>query len=685
MNMFIRKKYLIISIFILFSLSIGVVCANENITYENPLTDDMSSQDIIKTPITEEIESAMDKSPQGSDEIPSKIDAKNVTTYYKEKAQLVSYLKDSDNQPISNKTVSIGINGITYNKITDVNGKFVLDINLKPKTYIATIIFEGDGNYASSNATSVVKVNKASLTIETKDYKTYWESDLFFKAKVINKITKNPVKGVKVAFKIYENNKYKIYYATTDANGVAYLKKNLKVGSYKVVTSIKNTKDMKSKASKATLTVKPTAEMGCSSLYVQVSNYEAVAGFRRDATNAKTLHIVKYTLNGKAAVKQYKTNSYFFHMVTTADGWMFATGGRDNANINHAIEKLGGKMAKSGKIIKSYLKKIRRYEGILGIGHFSIKAPNGKYALVWSSGIVMGKLKPGEYIDVPNSRSCFRHGTWAKYSKDPAKAAIKIAATDTFGVNRRDATAFHWKAITSEGKTTSTLKVYAANDNGRLAGKSTGHLKDDIICKGKFFSKNKLPKTPSSMLLGVYNFGSIDKLIKTQTTVKAPKLTKTANQAKTFDITVKNKKTKKPIKNLSLKIKIGKKVYTVKTNSKGVAKFNTKSLKVGTYKLIIYSGNIKYFVSAKSTIVIKKAPAKTNTTKTNTTETNATVNTTNTNASNPSNGTVNGKDLNNISDNASVNVTDSDNLLAIDVSDIETSKTIDILLGTKTQ
>ena len=78
--MFIRKKYLIISIFILFSLSIGVVCANENITDENPLTDDMSSQDIIETPITEEIESAMDKSPQGSDEIPSKIDAKNVTS-----------------------------------------------------------------------------------------------------------------------------------------------------------------------------------------------------------------------------------------------------------------------------------------------------------------------------------------------------------------------------------------------------------------------------------------------------------------------------------------------------------------------------------------------------------------------------------------------------------------------------
>ena len=363
---------------------------------------------------------------------------------------------------------------------------------------------------------------------------------------------------------------------------------------------------MKSKASKATLTVKPTAEMGCSSLYVQVSNYEAVAGFRRDATNAKTLHIVKYTLNGKAAVKQYKTNSYFFHMVTTADGWMFATGGRDNANINHAIEKLGGKMAKSGKIIKSYLKKIRRYEGILGIGHFSIKAPNGKYALVWSSGIVMGKLKPGEYIDVPNSRSCFRHGTWAKYSKDPAKAAIKIAATDTFGVNRRDATAFHWKATTYQGKTSSKLKVYGANDDGHLMGRSTGELKDDIKFMGKFYSKNSLPKTPSSKLLGVHKFGNIDKLIKRQTIVKAPKLIKFPDNSKTFDITVRDGKTKKPIKNLKIKLKIDSKVFKIKTNKRGMAKFNPKSLDAGRHKVIGYTDDIRYSVSLKSKILIEE-------------------------------------------------------------------------------
>jgi len=69
-------------------------------------------------------------------------------------------------------------------------------------------------------------------------------------------------------------------------------------------------------------------------------------------------------------------------------------------------------------------------------------------------------------------------------------------------------------------------------------------------------------------------------------------------------ITVKNKKTKEPIKNLKLRLKIGKKVYAVKTNSKGIAKFNPKFLKAGTHKVKIYSANFKYHVSATSTIKI---------------------------------------------------------------------------------
>lgn len=599
-----ENKFLILPLLLLVLLTIGIASASENIT-EIAFDGQSSYPSIDDAPITDEI--------NNNESLPvydvqskagTKIESKNVKAYYKENSLLVGYLKDNDNQPLSHKRVSISINEKTYEKITDNTGKIVLKLNLKPGTYAAKFRFDGDDNYTASDANAIVKVNKASLKITAKNYRTYFESGFYFKAKVINKITKNPVQGIKVAFKVYVNhNKYKLYYGTTDAKGIAQLKKNLKVGSYKVIVSVKD-KNVKFKKSKASLTIKQTAEMGCSSLYVQVNSTESVAGFRRDATNARTIHMVKYKLNGIPAMKQYKKNSYFFHMITAANGWMAGTGGIDNPNINHAIEKLVGKMFKEGKIKKSYLNKIRGYERQLGIGHFSIKAPNGKYALVWGSGIKTGKLKAGQYIDVPNAKSMFRHGSWSKFSKDPAKAAIKIAATDKFGVNRRDVTAFHWKSTTTEGKTTAILKAYAANDNGKFAGRSTGHLKDDIYFKGTFFSKNNLPKTPSKMLLGVHKFGSIDKLIKTQTSVKAPKLTKDLNESKTFDITVKDKKTKKPVKNIKLKVKIRNKTYTVKTNSRGIAKFNPESLAKGTYSVLIYSENLKYYVSAKSTIKI---------------------------------------------------------------------------------
>lgn len=593
------NKKILCSLIILFFLAIGIASASDNSTDEIALTDHLSDQSIDETPVSGEIKS------NESDDIQTKIESDNVDTYYMEDSELVSYLKDVNNQPLANKNVEISINSKLYNKITDSAGKVVLKLNLKPGTYTATVRFQGDENYTASSANAIVNVKKSALTLTTSDFKTYFESGFYLKAKVINKITKNPVKNVMVAFKVmFSRNRYAVYYATTDENGIAKLKKNFKVGSYKVIVQIKKNKYLKAKKSKATLTVLETAETGCSSLYVQVSDTEAVAGFRRDATNAKTLHIVKYKLKGKAAIKQYKTNSYFFHSITSADGWMAGTGGADNPVINRAIEKLVGKMFKTGKIKKSYLRTIQGYEKRLGIGHFSIKAPNGKYALVWASGIVKGKLNPGEYIDVPNSRSMFRQGTWAKYGSDPAKAAIKIAATDSFGVNRRDATAFHWKATTSDGKTTAKLNVYAANDNGQLAGRSTAHLSDHVIFKGKFYSKNILPKTPFSLLLGVHDFGNIDKLIKTQTLVTALKLTKNLNESKTFDITVKNQKTGNPIKGLILKLKIDGKVYEVKTDKNGVAHFKTNSLDVGSYDVVIFTDNVKYLVSASSKIKI---------------------------------------------------------------------------------
>lgn len=121
---------------------------------------------------------------------------------------------------------------------------------------------------------------------------------------------------------------------------------------------------------------------------------------------------------------------------------------------------------------------------------------------------------------------------------------------------------------------------------------------------------------------GTYNVVIIDKdsnMVAKQATSKmviknapakfsASKVTAKKKANKYFKVKVINKKTKKIIPGVKVKVKVytGKKskTYTIKTNSKGIAKLNTKSLKVGKHKVVITSAN-KYVKASKKTSSIK--------------------------------------------------------------------------------
>ena len=81
-----NKKSFFISMLLLIFLTIGMVSASDNLTDEVSL-DDASAQS-IETPISSEIESNANESSQISEDAPSqvntKMEAKDVTTYYKE-------------------------------------------------------------------------------------------------------------------------------------------------------------------------------------------------------------------------------------------------------------------------------------------------------------------------------------------------------------------------------------------------------------------------------------------------------------------------------------------------------------------------------------------------------------------------------------------------------------------------
>ena len=106
-----KKSFLIIPFLILILLTVTVVSADENITEDVAVP----SQD-IEIPIAESIvneSSQIIQNPQ----VNTKMESKDVTTYHKENAELVGYLKDTSNQPIANKPVSIFINDKIYNKL----------------------------------------------------------------------------------------------------------------------------------------------------------------------------------------------------------------------------------------------------------------------------------------------------------------------------------------------------------------------------------------------------------------------------------------------------------------------------------------------------------------------------------------------------------------------------------------
>jgi len=116
----------------------------------------------------------------------------------------------------------------------------------------------------------------------------------------------------------------------------------------------------------------------------------------------------------------------------------------------------------------------------------------------------------------------------------------------------------------------------------------------------KTFNKNYKSNTLNSQII----------IAKIKTNVKAPKVVSKYKKSKKFKITVLNKNSKKPIKNIKLKIKVysGKKykMYKIKLNKKGMGAINTKTLKIGNHKVVINSANSNYEISKTSKIIIKK-------------------------------------------------------------------------------
>lgn len=184
---------------------------------------------------------------------------------------------------------------------------------------------------------------------------------------------------------------------------------------------------------------------------------------------------------------------------------------------------------------------------------------------------------PKKLTTTYNSGKTFKVKVLSKFDEQPTLSGIKVKI----------------KVATSNGYKT----FYATSDKNGIAKFKVSKLP---------IGSHKVSITPVDTVYTSYDKAtSTIKITKAKTLVSAPKVVSKHKKSKIFKIKVKNKATGKIVKNLKLKVKIGKKTYKLKTNSKGIAKFNVKRLGVGSYKVVIKSGSSKYSVSKNSKIKIK--------------------------------------------------------------------------------
>ena len=141
-----------------------------------------------------------------------------------------------------------------------------------------------------------------------------------------------------------------------------------------------------------------------------------------------------------------------------------------------------------------------------------------------------------------------------------------------------------YKKITAATDSNGIAKYYESN-LGIGSHKVTINVKDSK----KFFSRMKYSSIKISMA---------------KLKISAPKITAYYKESKKYNIAIKNRESKKPMKNIKVVIKVftGKKYkkYSLKTDKKGIVGFNMKSLSKGKHNVVI---NIKSNSKVKSAVL----------------------------------------------------------------------------------
>lgn len=225
------------------------------------------------------------------------ISAKDVVMYYKNGTRLEGTLKDLNGNVISGADVKITINGVTYTRTTDKDGKFAMNINLVAGEYPVYIKFDSNDKQWGSDAKVNVLIKS---TIASRDVTKMFRNGTQFYA-VFYDGHGNLLKNTDVKFNI--NGVW--YIRKTNDLGTARLNIQLNPGKY-IITSVGPNGEQKGNV----ITV----------LSLLTENQDLVKYFKNGSSY--TVKVIKQdgTVAGAGEKVTFNINGVLYERMTNANG-----------------------------------------------------------------------------------------------------------------------------------------------------------------------------------------------------------------------------------------------------------------------------------------------------------------------------------------------------------------------------
>ncbi len=242
--------------------------------------------------------------------VTTKIAANDFRENYGDKNPFVVRLYSNLANQIANKKITFNINGKTYTRTTNKNGRASLTISGKPATYTIKVKFNGDSGFTAKTVSKsiVIYKNNTKLTVQR-------ASNTFLKGESFGAFLKDRNNKAVADKKVKVSINGKTYTRTTSANGLVNVPLNINAGTYKFDVKYTNTTNslMSSSLSGKIKVVKNIT-------YFTASNKKVISGTKNNF-GVKLFDVwdkpmagenVTFLLNGVKTIKTTNANGYAY-------------------------------------------------------------------------------------------------------------------------------------------------------------------------------------------------------------------------------------------------------------------------------------------------------------------------------------------------------------------------------------